>query len=75
MGEMTKRIIKELAERIVDNKDKFKHIIRQLEMAGKTVDFCRYDSKGEPMETTYLEMVKLGLTGLSMTDVREVLNA
>ena len=72
---MTKRIVRELAERIVDNRDKFKHIIRQLELAGKTVDYCRYDSKGNPVEITYLEIVKLGLTGLSMTDVKEVLNA
>ena len=72
---MTKRIVRELAERIIDNRDKFRHIIRQLELAGKTVDYCRYDTKGEPMQTTYLEMAKLGLTGLSMTDVKEVLNA
>ncbi len=70
---MTKRIIKELAERIVDNRDKFRHIIRQLELAGKTTDDCRYDNKGNPMEITYLEIVELGLTGLSMADVRDIL--
>ena len=71
---MTRKIVKELAEGIVDNGEKYRRVIQQLGN-GKTLDYCEFDRNGKPREVTYLEMVKVGITGLSLSDVKEILSA
>ncbi len=65
--------IKQLARNIAHNEVLLGKVIRQLELAGKTKDYCDFDSKGEPRDVSYLAMVRFGIDGLTLQQIRDVL--
>ena len=65
---------RQLATKLIDNKDKLQRIYHYLILAGKTHDYTDIDKDGKPRSIHFTDTVRYGINGLKFTDIGDILS-